>query len=160
MKWFAKFKISSALDDGRPTADLSALAGPNAELHDFAGALLEVDRRLRAERPAGEAPPFLHGSIMAAVAGATAPAAHRQPRSLWWRTVGVAAVLVACCFLAGKHFMGLVRSPASSGPNLQQQVAALPATVLSPLSTELEKLNLDLEQTTSFLLASVPQLGN
>ena len=127
--------------------------------------LIALDHALKQDVPEAEAPAFLHSSIMAAVRRAERSAA--EPRGLallrWARVP--AFVLVA---LLGLWWA--LRSPVQPAqPDTQSLAAAttalevsgemaraVPTAVVAPLSEELERLNLDLNNTARFLLASLP----
>jgi len=154
MKWISQFKISASLDDRR------ASAGPPAvgDSSSFAQQLAHLDRQLKAGPPDVAVPPFLHTSIMAAVRAAAGGSPEPRKRGLaWWVTAaaGSALVVVLAIYFVIPH--PVVPSPVR---NLNQQMVALPSTVLSPLSDELQRLHRDLENTTQFLLASVPEVEN
>jgi hypothetical protein len=160
MNWFSQLRLSFSWD-GK-----SGSQGEKAQECERTGAsaidgMTTVHRSLAAHKPAEAVPGSLHQSIMSAVrrSAATETVEVLRP-SLNWRPIAVAASLTVVCLLGGVYFMGHRPAPKNPAVNLQQQIAALPATVISPLSKELESLQLDLEKTTSFLLASVPQMDN
>ncbi len=165
---FRLFKLSSALDDGKPAADLQQIAR-GEEAGAFAHDLARLDHHLKTEPPEVRLPDSLHASIMTAIhsqsvsepagvrgqsAGSLTATFVLQHRAPWWAAPACAAILVACLW-AATHLVPQ-SAPRSSLTNVTKDLADLPGTVLSPLSGELENLNRDLENTADFLLASVP----
>jgi hypothetical protein len=154
MKWISQFRTSASLDDRKASAGHSA-AG---ESSGFAQQMAHLDHQLKATRPDVAAPPFLHNSIMAAVRAAADPSPETsKSRRAWWlaTAAGSALVVVLAIYFVIPH--PVVPSPVR---NLNQQMVALPSTVLSPLSDELQRVHKDLQNTTQFLLASVPEVEN
>ncbi len=164
-----QFRLSCALDGGQSSANLKARDRNDEQfIRDLAG----VEQQLKSRQPRLAAPAELHDAIMdkvrsteqARIEPSAAPerdkgalgsviAALQRYCSMWLAPAS-AAGLVAVLLLA-VHF--LRHEPALPVPEKPaRDLSNLPTTVLSPLSTELENLNRDLQNTTDFLLASVP----
>jgi hypothetical protein len=74
--WFAKMRISAALDSGRrPTARSQGKTTVSDELSGFEKEMAELDRALKQTVPKPHAPPSLHSSIMRAVRAVERPGA-------------------------------------------------------------------------------------
>jgi hypothetical protein len=166
--WLRKFKTSAALDEGKPLPErLRKTIAASEECRRFEQSARELDSALRASRPAPEAPAFLHDSIMHAVEAASrpAPAPLRLPLLRWLPAPALALLLVAGWALlhrpapqpqqaaAASRSLALVATAVEVG---NQMPRALPVAVVSPLSDELERVGLDVDHTTQFLLANVP----
>ena len=154
MKWLSHFRISASLDNGKTSTSRPAAGESSA----FAQQIAHIDQQLKAARPEVAAPPFLHSSIMGAVRAAAVASRHRSKHRLaWWlaAATGSALVVVLAVYFVIPH--PVVPSPVR---NLNQQMVTLPSTVLSPLSDELQRVHQDLQNTTQFLLASVPEVEN
>jgi hypothetical protein len=159
--WFSKFRISSAFDSGRPLPRwLRRRLSGSQELRSFARQISDLDQVLR--RPAGkEAPCTLHSSIMGAVCALdrrrTAP-----PQTDWLRwlpapaLVGLALCVAWWWFSHPLPATQPVPSLASALETGEQLTETLPVQLMDPLNEEWRRVNLDLEKTTRFLLASVP----
>ncbi len=164
-----QFRFSCALDDSQAPAPLQAHdQSEEPFIRDLAG----VEQQLRSGPPRRSAPPELHSAIMAKLRSVdrAQPEQHAAPlreggglrlvtallqrRSALWPAPAFVALLVAA-LLTAVHFE---RNQPVRVPVIKpsRELSALPATVFSPLSTELENLNRDLKNTTDFLLASVP----
>jgi hypothetical protein len=170
MKWFAKFKISAALDSHKPLPRAVRNASADCdELHRFEKQVTSVERALKeTPPPVAEPPPGLHRSIMRAVqAGAPESTPAREPVFGGWLPASALAALVL--FTAWWAFrQGSVSSkhhaserdglaPAAAALELGQQATQrMPAEMVAPLSEEWQRLNLDLDRAQEFLLASVP----
>jgi len=165
--WFAKVRISAALDAGKqPSAWLRRRVSGSEELRGFEQELTALDRALRRTAPETKAPASLHCSIMQAVGGAAnGPAAARRERGIpHWAPVPVFALIVVLAAWWVLH--SPVRQPAQDTQSLAavttalemggQMARTMPSAVVAPLSVELERLNLDLDNTAQFLLASLP----
>jgi hypothetical protein len=157
MKWLRLFRISSALDEALPGSIPLDSAKAAPELRQFVSDFSEIERELITSRPRVECPAFLHSSIMGAVR-ASAGTAVRAGHSLgWWPAAAVGLILLLLSVGVTLQFvqrrsLALVGDPAA----LQRHVADLPVVVLSPLSDELNRLDLDVQNTADFLLASLP----
>lgn len=170
MKWFAKFRISAALDSRKPLPpSLRNAIAQSGELQAFAKDADALGRALEAESPSvAEPPPGLHKAIMRAVEdGASTGAAAPVPLLRQWLPVSAAAALVL--FAAWWALRPVSHSPMGSitqAEALKPAVAVLefgaritprmPSEMVAPLSEEWERLNQDLDRTQDFLLASVP----
>jgi hypothetical protein len=165
--WFAKVRISAALDGGKqPPAQLRRQVGSSEELRGFEQQLMALDRDLRRTALEPRAPASLHGSIMRAVGRAAngAAAARRESGILHWAPVPAFVLIVVLAVWWVLH--NPVRLPAQNPQSLAAVTTALemggqmaqtvPSAVVAPLSVELERLNRDLDNTAHFLLASVP----
>ena len=165
--WFAKLKISVALDGGQgPAAEGTRRKSVSAELRGFEQDMTELDRALKQTVPKPDVLPSLHSSIMRAVRVAERPAAEsgRELTLLRWLPASVIAGLVVLVAWHVAH--GPARLPtqdaqsiavATTALEMGGQVAlAVPSAVVTPLSDELEKVNQDLNNTAQFLLASLP----
>lgn len=156
--WLSKLKISAALDQSpaRQTADQEV----SSEFADFRARLQALDRALRGGPPPVELPSGLHGGILAAVRSSGPAASPTRLPGYRWALGGALACFLLCGLWAGSHLLRsrLAPSPFTSAASarLNQQVAALPTAVLSPLSREWQALNLDFEKTADFILASMP----
>ena len=170
MKWFAKFKISTALDRGQPMSQgLRNAIGRSKELHRFEQKALLVERALRAAPPSVPEPPSgLHHGIMRAVqVGAAQASPSSEPRLRHWLPASAVAVLVLCAAWwvlrpasvsstnSASQRNGL--APAAAALELGQQVTQrMPAEMVAPLSEEWQCLNVDFDRAQQFLLASLP----
>jgi hypothetical protein len=165
--WFAKLRISAALDDGQgPAAGAQREKCVSTELRGFAQELTALDRALKQTVPKPDAPPSLHSSIMRAVRAAEHPAAEpgRELTFVRWVPWSVAAVAAVIAVWYVSH--GPERLPARDAQSLAVATTALemggqvtraaPAAVVTPLADELARVNRDLDSTAQFLLASLP----
>lgn len=155
--WFAQFKISAALDNGRPLPRwLRRRFSDSEELRRFARRVSELDSALR-KSPETQENYALHSSIMRAVrAGGIAP---RQVNWLHWLPVPATAVVALCGIWWFSHPQSSNRALPSLTSALEageQITDTLPAQLVDPLKDEWQRVNLDVENTTRFLLASVP----
>ena len=157
MKWLSELQSSFRLD-ARPKRQTCAGERPNQDC------VQRVHTKLVLAEPTDTPPPSLHQSIMAAVRRQetrdAAEAGTNVQRFVFWSRFaaasGVAAILVLVGILLLEHRPG----PKSPSADLPQQIMALPAKAVSPLSAELDSVQQDLERTTSFILASVPEIEN
>ncbi len=165
--WFAKMKISAALDDGRtPAAAARQEESVSTGLRGFAQKMTALDRALKQTVPRPEAPPSLHSSIMSAVRAAECRAVEsgRERTVLRWLPWSIAAVAVVIALGYVSH--DPEHLPARDAQSLAVATTALemggrvaraaPAAVVTPLADELAKVNRDLNSTAQFLLASLP----
>jgi hypothetical protein len=165
--WFAKVRISAALDAGKqPSAWLRRRVSGSNELRGFEQEITALDHALRRTVPEPKAPTSLHCSIMRAVARATkrSSAARRERGILHWAPAPVFALIVV--FAAWWVLNSPMRQSAQNTQSLAAVTTALeiggqmaqtvPSAMVAPLSVELERLNRDLDNTAQFLLASVP----
>ena len=166
-EWFAKIRISAALDGGRrPAAWSRRETDLSDELRRFEQEMAALDRALKQTAPRPHAPPSLHGSIMRAVQAVERPAANarRELAFLRWLPVPVAALLALTVVWHAAR--GPARLPVQDAQSLAvattalqvsgEMARAVPSAVVTPLADELKKLNLDLNNTAQFLLASLP----
>jgi hypothetical protein len=170
MNWFAKFRISAALDSRRPLPRAMPKAiGDCDELHRFEKQVISVERALKETPPREiEPPPGLHRAIMRAVqAGTRESAPAREPALRHWRTASALATLVIFAAFwvvrQGSVFTTHSKSereglaPAAVALELGQQLTQrVPAEMVAPLSQEWERLNGDFDRAQQFLLASLP----
>jgi len=172
--WLTKFRISTSFDAGRPSSSSKPRGLANSEdTRRFEETLHNLDRALRTQTPAAEARPELHSAIMEAVRasrGANRGSAANRPWRLplgWLPAPALAALALlglwwtlhsppeAPVRQAGTDHSAIlqVASALEAGDNATR---ALPSAVIAPLSEELGRVNLDLENTAQFLLASLP----
>ena len=164
--WFAKLRISAAMDAGcELSASLRRSINRSEQLRRFEEEVRGVDRELKGAAPKTEPPPGLHRAIMGAVRAAEEPA--QAPRALAaWRWVAAPVVTLLALVMAWYVLRGPVRPPTRDTQSLAAATTALemsgqlaqtmPAAVVAPLSDELERLNRDLDNTAQFILASLP----
>ena len=170
MKWFAKFRISAALDSRKPLPpSLRNAIGQSSELQSFEKDTAALGRALEAAPPsAAEPPPGLHQAIMRAVrSGASSHVPAREPLLRHWLPASAAAAMML--FAA---WLALRPAPDSPMGSLTQAEALKPALavlefgtrmtprmsseMVAPLAAEWERLSRDLDRTQEFLLASLP----
>jgi hypothetical protein len=161
--WFARFRISNALDTGNPLPPrLRRRLERDPELRAFAEAAARLERGL--SQPAQpELPPFAHNAIMRAVEAAQPEA---QPNILvrveWLPVAGFAVLLLLGVWWLGRPALRPVPQAASLESATtalvtgQQMAQDLPATVVAPLTDEWRRLGLDWDNTAQFLLSSLP----
>lgn len=166
-EWFAKMRISAALDgDRRPAARSQRKSSVSNELRDFDGEMATLDGALKRTAPNPHAPPVLHGSIMRAVRAIERPEAKAQRQRAFLRWVPAPVVVVLGLMMVLNAARGPVRPPIQATHPLTDATTALrvsgemaravPSAVVSPLTDELQRLNQDLDNTAQFLLASLP----
>ncbi len=163
--WFAKFRISSALDTGRPVPESvrCALVGSD-ELRGFERSVANLDQALREARPESPTPARLHNSIMNAVRAAEPPVTARRPAlALRW----LAASSLAAVVVIAASWIGLRPSPqpvrpsslamASTAVEVSSQAPqVVPEAMIAPLSDELERVESDCDGGFQTVLASLP----
>jgi hypothetical protein len=164
--WFAKLRISAALDAGHKlSASLRRNIDSSEQLLGAEQELKALDRALKQAPPRPQAPPGLHRSIMQAVR--VAERTQAEPRGLavlrWVAAPLVAAVVLVVIW---QGLRGPVASPSEGTQSLAAATTALemggqlaqaaPSAVVAPLSDELARLNRDLDNTAQFILASLP----
>jgi hypothetical protein len=158
--WLAKFRISAALDAGKPLPpSLRRAIATDPELERFMRRTENLGRALR-KPPLAE--PALHDSIMRAVRAATRPEPPRRTFGAAWlaATASLAALAVVC------FWMGFHRQAARGGQSLagaamvlemsEKMPNTMPSLVMSPLSDEWARVDHDLQNTKQVLLASFP----
>jgi hypothetical protein len=167
-KFFAKFRISSAMDSGAGVPEkLRRGANRSSDVGDFLERAEMVDRALKREKLPESMPGGLHGSIMRAVAQSRSSEA--EPRILmprWMPAMGVAVMLVFV-LLWGLRLNQQSSQRAAGVETLAAATEALqiskdfaqtiPAKVVAPVSGELQKINQDVDATAKFLVASIPE---
>jgi hypothetical protein len=161
--WFAKMRISAALDGGRrPAAWPQRKTSVSDELSGFEQEMAELDRALKHTAPKPHASPGLHSSIMRAVQAAELPGARARGELSFLRWLPVPLALMVIWHAA----LGPVRLPAQHTEQLSaattvlqvggEMARAVPSAVVNPLADELKNINRDLDNTAQFLLASLP----
>jgi hypothetical protein len=160
--WLAKFRISAALDAGKPLPEsLRRAMAADPDLERFARRTQALGRALRNPPPSHPAP---HEAIMRAVR-AKAAARREQPRRASWAVWLAAPASVA--LLAVVCYWKVAPPPApADGPSLAGAVqvlemgetmsGAMPSAVMAPLTQEWARVDHDLQNTTQVLLASFP----
>ena len=164
--WIARLRISAALDsDEQPSARLRRWPGASAELRAIEQDMVALDRALKETAPKAEAPVGLHGSIMQAVRAAQRSAIPARQPNLWrWLPAPALALMVLLAAFLAMHRPARTseqdaQSLAAATSALHfgnQMVQTMPSVMVAPLSDELNRLNLDLDKTAQFLLASLP----
>lgn len=168
--WLTKWRISTALDVGKPLAPTVKRAVANSEeLRRFAATTAELDTSLKNSLPASEPPASLHAAIMRSVQAAESKPAFSW-QALWPRLISAAAIasLVILGILGVSrrfHSTAVVLHPKES-PSLATASSALEAssllvrkvsdTPLSALNEEMLHLHSDLANAHKILLASLP----
>jgi hypothetical protein len=168
--WFAKFRISTALDAKRPLSSAQQRAiARSGELRQFKDDASALDRALK-DSPSPEAPPELHDDIMRAVRSADRSNARPFPAPMprWTPATALAALALLGAVWFTTHRADRLPSPAddNGSPSLtaattllhtgSQLARATPAATMEPLLTELESMQSDLNGAAQFLLASLP----
>jgi hypothetical protein len=168
--WLTKFRISSALDaDSSSSPSKRRTVANSDETRRFEETIQTLDRTLRNQPPRSEAAPDLHATIMNAVRASRASTpARRSPLFVRWLPAPAFAVLALSGLWWALHrppdvavhtprhdHTGLLAIGAAmeAGDNATR---TLPPAVVAPLSDELGRVNLDLENTAKFLLTSLP----
>jgi hypothetical protein len=160
--WFAKFRISNALDARTFPPTLRRKIGATDELRRYAVNQAALGDALKRAAPESTPPPALHGSILRAIRLADQ---HKAPSrsGFEWRWLAPAAL--APLVLVG--IFVLLHRPQPPAPPLniasvartleggQELAQSIPA-VTAPLSDEFARLNTDLSRTEQFLLAEFP----
>jgi hypothetical protein len=184
--WYAKFKISSALDEAKPSVSQPPVA--SAELHQFAQSLRQLDRELRVSQPTATMPTGLHASVMRAVREtarerATTAEPQRATFKLAWLAAPALAVIVLVGLLARSVFhqpqvevqpvlqpssdhgsAGVAANApaptfattASASLDLSGAVARVAPTALAPLQQELEFVRQDVRKASEVIFAALP----
>ena len=128
---------------------------------------LEVlDDALRTSVPPAPAPQDMHGEIMRAVRVASRERPEPQSVTLQWAPIGA---LVALAVLAvwstfvvpsqTQTMKPVIQSTTASSPTLKRGgefASSMVGVAVSPVTTELSRVNADLAKTAQFLLASIP----
>jgi hypothetical protein len=156
--WLTKFRISNALDSGRPLPDsLRKKIAAEPELEQFTRRLQALPARLRKPDIAA---PDLHNNIMRAVRTTSLP----EPRnvSLWsWLAPAAGFAALVMCIFIPRPDLSTTADVSMDAPlavlDLSRNMpAALPAEMMAPLHDELTRVNHDLVNTKDILAASVP----
>ena len=168
--WLTKFRISNTLDTGKPWPPaVQRAVAQSEELRHFAENAAALHQALKNSQPEPTVSASLHTSIMRAVRTAESSPVFSWQDS-WPRLIAAPtlALLVLLGVAAAIHFS---RPPgAGSGHSESSSLAAassaldlggklvreMPDAALSPLSEEMQRLNLDLASAQKFLLASLP----
>jgi len=161
MLWWAKYRISTALDGGKLfSSGLLRTISRSRDLRQFAERSAAVDAALKGKPPRPELPAFLHEGIMRAVESSRARPAAVAPamRLVPWLAAPALALLV---FGGAWWFRDRVRSsalqPATAALNLGSRMPErIASSAVAPLSDELQRLHRDFDNTKDFLLASLP----
>ena len=158
--WWIKFRISNALDSGKPlSASLRQKISADPELERFARRMQALRQPLRSLAPSD---PSLHDSIMRAVRDSSRREQQRRSPILSWLAASatVAALAVICLWVAWPRPAQPGRT-SLDGPAMVLEMsetmpAAIPSAVMAPLSNEWARVNHDVQHTTQILLASLP----
>jgi hypothetical protein len=158
--WLAKFRISAALDAGKPLPEsLRRKIAADPELERFARRTEALGRALRSV-PLPD--PSLHDSIMRSVRNA---ARREQPRrSLapsWLPAAAAAAALTIACVWATFHRPTPPSRESLDGAVMvfeesEQMLNTMPKMVMAPMYDEWARVDQDVQDTTHVLLASFP----
>jgi hypothetical protein len=158
--WLAKFRISAALDAGKPLpASLRRAIAADPDLERFARRTQSFGQSLRSPPPAE---PALHDSIMRAVRVA---ARQEQPRRASWAKWVAApasiAALAMVCFWISFHRPAPAGGQSMDGAVMVLEMSekmphTMPSLVMAPLDDEWARVNRDLQNTKEILLASFP----
>jgi hypothetical protein len=158
--WLSKWRISAALDAGRPLPEsLRRKIAADPELERFTRRTQALRQTLRSVRPAA---PAIHDSIMRAVRAAARPEPPRRaPVLSWLAASGAVAALAAVCLSPTVFRPKPPGRQALDGPAMILQMSEnMPANmqsfVMSPLSNEWARVDHDLQDTKQVLLASLP----
>ncbi len=162
--WFAKLRISTAIDSGKSLPPpLQRQIAQSEVLKRFHQDVRRLDQTLRdTGSPIGEAPANLHASIMSAVRHqATASHSKSVLSMLRWLPAPALAVLLIWAIV---HLFHTASDPGAetfastiSSLNRGMEMAqTTPQDFMAPLSDELQRLNRDVEEAKSFLMASLP----
>jgi hypothetical protein len=156
--WLTKFRISAALDAGKPWPDSLKIAA-DPELERFARRTEALGRALRSVPPAA---PLLHDSIMRAVRAAARRQQPRRALAPWWLAASaVVAALAVICLWPAFHRPAAPGRPSLDGAVLvlemsEQMPDTMPKLVMAPLSDEWARVDRNVQDTTQVLLASFP----
>jgi hypothetical protein len=158
--WLAKFRISTALDSGRPLPEsLRRAIAADSELDRFARRAQDLGRALR-NPPPGQ--PALRDSIMRAVrVAARERQPRRAPQTAWLAASGVLAAVAVICVWMNFHRQASPGARSLDGPVVvlemsEEMPKTMPAFVMAPLSDEWARVDRNVHDTTQVLLASFP----
>lgn len=166
-KLFTDWKISTALDSGRDRSGGPVVTASAGESDDFARACSDLEHSLREQKPAADAPPFLHAAIMRRLESGAASARPAETPAWrhWWVPASAVALVVGCLvwwtnrptpFVRPSADLSALSLPASAIQAGSEIAQTVPAKVVSPLAEELESLQKDFQVTSQFLLANIP----
>jgi hypothetical protein len=156
--WLAKFRISTALDAGKPLPESLKIAA-DPELERFARRTEALGRALRS---VPQAEPLMHDSIMRAVRAAGRREQPRRALAPWWLTASATgAALAVICLWAVFHRPAPPGRQSLDGAVMVLEMSermpdTMPKMVMAPLSDEWARVDRDLQDTTQVLLASFP----
>jgi hypothetical protein len=158
--WLAKFRISTALDSGKPLPEsLRRNIAADPELERFTRRTETLGQALRRPPPTG---PSMHDSIMRAVRAAARPApARRSPVAAWLVATTALAGLALAFLLTADHRQTTLRGTSMDGAVTVLEMSehipnTIPSFVMSPLSNEWARVDRNLQDTKQVLLASLP----
>lgn len=162
--WLTKFRISAALDEGKPLPpSVSQALHRSEELRRFTERTRAVERELTETQPAITPPPALHRSIMRSIERAAEPTPDVPTLHFvrWLAAPAFAVVLALALWHAAKPSSSSTNpAPLASVGTTLEIGSTVPRTLapalVAPLSDELTHLNQDLDHTAEFLLASLP----
>lgn len=163
-------RISAALDDRRALPNwLRKRLNCSDDLRHFEQGLRAVDQALRYAPPKPEVTAAFHDSIMRAVRTAECCAVPQHKHSIlrWLPAPALVALAVLGVWYAlHQPVPAPVQTPVPNTQSLATTATALemsdlvvrdiPSAVLRPLSEEWARVNLDMDNTAQFLLASLP----
>jgi hypothetical protein len=158
--WITKWKISNALDTGKPMPEsLRRAIDADPGLQRFAQRAEAHGQTLRNLAPSG---PPIHDAIMRAVrAAARQEAPTRESALRWWVASGALAAVTLVSVYWTYFRPKIPVQQAMDGPVRILEVSAniqaeMPALVMAPLSNEWAHVDHDLQSTTKVLMASLP----
>jgi hypothetical protein len=166
-KW-VKYQISCRLDDGHALPGfMRRKISRSEELGTFENELLSLDHDLRKTKPARVVSPSLHNAIVRAVVAqeSSGRMRHRPTLTLRW---GVFAAMLVLAVAGWQLWLKPTKDAAAASERQSLSAAAqvleasgemgrqVPAAALAPLSGELERINLDLDNAAQFVIASLP----
>ena len=166
--WFTKFRISAAFDAGRLSSPAKRRSLINSEeARRFAETLQTLDRSLSNRPSTSEAPPDLHAAIMNAVRTSRRSAVARPwALSLRWLPAPAFAILLLGLWFLHRPPNAPVHQASTDQASVLEIASTLelgekaaqdvPPVVIAPLSEELGRVNLDLENAAQYLLTSLP----
>ncbi len=170
---FAKFKISSALDEAKPSVSKQPAVSP--ELRRFEASLRRLDGDLKSSRPTVVLPEGLHASVMRAVREASLKRTandqpQRAPFKLAWLWTPALAVLLGGLFawsvlrprgvdnqpVLVAEITSSLAAAASASLDLSEAVARVVPAALAPLQQELEFAHRDVRKASELIFAALP----
>jgi hypothetical protein len=164
--FFAKLKISNALDSGkRLPVGRNRETGRGENIEEFAVRISQLDEELKKSVPQLNPPEALHASIMQSVCKAHSSQQTSEPIGLRWLPASaVAAVLVfgICWSLQSSRPVPIHEmdeqafDAAATALEMGNKIGTVPSMAVEPVSDELDRLNQDISNTAQFVLASIP----